>query len=364
MEESYLYQQIAESIRRQIIEGKLKSGDRLPSIRSLIDQWNCTPGTIQRAYNILARQGLVLSRPGKGTHVLDPMMAPSDAHIRKASLVNRAETFLLEVLTAGYTIEDVKQAVSMAIDHWNTISVLDEHEPGNEICFSGSHDLALKWVLDHAETIFPGYIVKTEISGSLGGLLSLAQGTADIAGTHLWDPETDTYNETFIRKIFPGKKMAAVTLAHRWSGFLVMPGNPKNILSFHDLTKPDVHFINRQSGSGTRVWLDIQLHKAGIAESAITGYQNEKSTHSEIAQAIISGQADVGLGLKAISQVYSLDFIPLTQERYDLVLFAHNLEQEPYSLLQKSLELPQIRSSLEKLGGYVCEESGHVRFIE
>ncbi len=364
MEDSYLYQQIAESIRRQIIEGKLKSGDRLPSIRSLIDQWNCTPGTIQRAYNILARQGLVLSRPGKGTHVLDPMMAPSDAHIRKASLVNRAETFLLEVLTAGYSVEDIKQAVSMAFDHWHSIATIDEHPQSGEFRFSGSHDLALKWIVDNADDLFPGYMVITDISGSLGGLLSLAQGTADIAGSHLWDPDTDSYNDTFIRKIFPGKKMAAITLAHRRLGFLVLPGNPKRIRTLHDLAQPDVRFINRQSGSGTRVWLDIQLHKAGLDEKLITGYQNEKSTHSEIAQAIITGDADVGLGLQAISQAYSLDFIPLTLERYDLVLYMHNLDQEPYSLLQKSLELKGIRSNLEKLGGYDCSESGRVRLIE
>lgn len=363
VDESYLYQQIAESIRRRIISGDLQPGDQLPPIRTMVKNWNCTPGTVQRAYQELARQGLLSSHPGKGTFVLNALKLPQDAHIRTAALVHRAEAFLLEVFTSGYTIEEVQQAINLAIDHWQILESVSERGDQIEICFSGSHDLAVKWLSEHFSEINPGMALKTEFSGSLGGLLSLALGNADLAGSHLWDPDTDTYNETFIRKIFPGQSMVAINLAYRNLGFIVMPGNPLGITKIEHLTTPGVKFINRQSGSGTRVWLDLQLDKAGISETEIAGYENTRVTHSEIAQEIISGNADVGVGLQGISDAFGLEFVMLTQERYDLVTFASNMQKSPYVRIREALTNPNVRHSISDLGGYVCSDSGQIRTI-
>ena len=104
MEEPYLYLQVAEAIRKDILSGRYRPGDRLPSVRKLCEDWNCTPGTIQRAYAELARAGLLVSRAGRGTQVAGVVplaQAQARGTLRRANLVNRLEAFLLEVLTSG-----------------------------------------------------------------------------------------------------------------------------------------------------------------------------------------------------------------------------------------------------------------------
>ncbi len=146
MDETFLYQQIAESIRNQILDGRLKPGDRLPSVRQLNEQWNCTPGTVQRAYQELAHQGLVVSRSGKGTQVagaIIPAQAQAQVPLRRAMLVNRTEAFLLEVLTAGHTLSEVQQALDLAMDRWRALERTPETAPAQTLRFAGSHDLAI-----------------------------------------------------------------------------------------------------------------------------------------------------------------------------------------------------------------------------
>lgn len=131
----------------------------------------------------------------------------------------------------------------------------------------------------------PNLTLQLSFSGSLGGLIALAEKNADLAGCHLWDEATDTYNESFVRKLLPGQKVALLTLAHRRVGLIFMPGNPAGLNNLTDLAKPGIRFINRQQGSGTRVWLDAQFHRAGINPLSVAGYQDEKMTHSEVARA-------------------------------------------------------------------------------
>jgi putative molybdopterin biosynthesis protein len=100
---------------------------------------------------------------------------------------------------------------------------------------------------------------------------------------------------------------------------LVKRGNPKGIKSLTDLTNPDVQFINRQRGAGTRVLLDYHLNLMTIQPERIVGYSQEEYTHLGVAAAVASGRADCGLGIAAAAQALDLDFIPLFQERYDLV---------------------------------------------
>ena len=113
MEKTFLYQQIVETLRREIIQGQLKPGDRLPSVRQMTRRWGCTTGTVQRAYQELVRQRLVTARPGQGTRVCSEVPRGEDIPLRRAGLVNRTEAFLLEVLNQGYTIAEVEQAFTL-----------------------------------------------------------------------------------------------------------------------------------------------------------------------------------------------------------------------------------------------------------
>src|SRR3989304_2541815 len=201
MEEIYLYRQIADAVRRQILHAELKPGDRLPPVREMMTRWSCTIGTVQRAYQELARQGLVVSHAGQGTRVVDSLPSLDETPLRRASLIHRAEAFLLEVLTAGYAPADVEEAVRQALDRWRAVSQAGVAPAGEVLHFAGSHDLAVARLASYFSEIAPGFSLLLNFSGSLGGLIALAEGKADLAGCHLWDEETDTYNLPFVRRL-------------------------------------------------------------------------------------------------------------------------------------------------------------------
>ena len=362
MDQSHLYQQIVESIRDDILSGIIKPGTSLPSMRKMTGKWNCTTGTIMRAYQELAHQGLIVSHVGKGTKVVDNLSKQNQSPLRRASLFNRTEAFLLEIITAGYTPDEVEQSVRTALDRWKTFSIKPEESPVNVLRFIGSHDPSLAVIAARYHESNPEFSLHLSFSGSLGGLIALAEKNADLAGCHLWDETTDTYNEPFVRKLLPGQKVALLTLAHRRVGLILSPGNPFNIYGLKDLAKAGIRFINRQQGSGTRVWLDAQLHCAGIDPANISGYQDEKMTHSEVARAVSKGQADAGLGVETAALSFGLDFKLLTTERYDLIIPFEKWEMGSVQALKRWLETDQAKAEIGNMGGYDTKETGVVRW--
>jgi putative molybdopterin biosynthesis protein len=163
--------------------------------------------------------------------------------------------------------------------------------------------------------------------------------------------------------LLPGQKVALLTLAHRRVGLIFTQGNPLGLNSLTDLAKPGIRFVNRQQGSGTRVWLDAQLHRVGINPSSIAGYQDEKMTHSEVARAVSKGQAEVGLAVETAALSFGLDFKLLTTERYDLVIPADKWELESVQTLKRWLDTPHAKTEINNLGGYDTTETGSVRWV-
>jgi putative molybdopterin biosynthesis protein len=364
MEETYLYHQIASSIRKRILQGELQPGDRLPSVREMTLQWNCTIGTVQRAYQELAGQRLVTSRAGQGTHVVENIPIQDDTGLRRAALVHRAEAFLLEALTSGHTVEEVEDAVRQALERWRLISQQVYAPAANLLRFTGSHDPVIAWLATHFGKIAPGFALQLSFAGSLGGLIALAEGKADLAGCHLWDQESDTYNAAFVRRVLPGKRTALVTMAHRRLGLILPAGNPAGIKGLADLASGKIRMINRQAGSGTRVWLDADLRRLGIAPENILGYSDEKMTHSDVARLVAEGEAEAGIGLEAAAMSYHLDFILLTRERYDLVIPNENFSTPAVQNLIGWLKGKEAWDLFINLGGYEAQDSGAVEWIE
>ena len=182
----------------------------------------------------------------------------------------------------------------------------------------GSHDLALdlmaQFLADHERRLVSANV------GSQGGLVALRRGEAHLAGSHLLDIKTGEYNISYIRQYIPNIPVKVIALIRREQGLIVKKGNPKGIKSLGDLTSPKVQFVNRQRGAGTRVLLDYHLNLMTIPPNSIVGYSEEEYTHLGVAAAVASGRADCGLGIAAAAQALDLDFIPLFQERYDLVI--------------------------------------------
>jgi putative molybdopterin biosynthesis protein len=365
LEESFLYHQVADSIRQAILTGALKPGDRLASVRQLCEQWNCTPGTIQRAYQELAREGLVISQAGRGTQVAgDIPQSKSQAQhtLRRAALVNRAETFLLEALTGGYHLDEIQRAVDMAMDRWRALSTERSPSASETLRFTGSHDMVLN---ELARVFFDRQVDSVHLElvfvGSLGGLIALAEGKADLAGCHLWDAESDTYNLPFIQRLLPGKDVTVVTLAHRRIGLMLPAGNPKDIHALSDLAQTGVRFVNRQPGSGTRVWLDASLANLRVPTQQINGYTDERLTHSDVARAVAEGQADVGLGLETAADAYGLDFIYLNEEQYDLVFLNEVAQRLDVQAFIAWLQSDTAKQFIGQHPGYDSQYSGQIK---
>jgi molybdate-binding protein/DNA-binding transcriptional regulator YhcF (GntR family) len=364
MEEAHLYQKIATAIRQEVLDGRFRPGDRLPSLREMAKQWRCTLGTAQRAYTELARQGLVTSRPGQGTRVAEPPVKQDNTPLRRAMLVHRAETFLLEAFSAGYSSAEVESALRLALDQWRAIANTPTDATEDVLRFAGSHDLALSWLAAHFPQIMPRFTLQLGFTGSLGGLIALGQGQADLAGCHLWDEESNGYNEPYVRRLLPGKRVVLLTLAQRRLGLATPPGNPLEVRGLGDLARPGLRFVNRQPGSGTRVWLDAALRRLGIDISRIQGYQDERLTHSDVARAVAEGQADLTFCLETAAHAFGLDFIPLVTEPYDLVIPAEKWELPSVRRLAEWLASAEARQAIAELGGYDTTHTGEIRWVE
>lgn len=228
----------------------------------------------------------------------------------------------------------------------------------NTILCTGSHDLCLDLLHDFLKKSSPYPLASTHV-GSLGGILAIRDNMTHIAGSHLLDPQTGDYNRSYINRYLKDREVALITLVYRQQGFMVQPGNPKNILSVADLLRDDVNYINRQAGSGTRVLLDHELEKADLDPDAINGYDADEYTHMAVAVSVLSGKADVGLGILAAARALGLDFVPVTEERYDLIIPQEFLELPSIRKVLTIIETKEFKQAVEAKGGYSTRETGN-----
>jgi molybdate-binding protein len=235
--------------------------------------------------------------------------------------------------------------------------ILPEVSGSQMVVFLGSHDLALNLLVQHIHEVDNQPVLVLPV-GSLEGLIALRQGLAHMTGCHLLDSESLEYNLPYVRHFFPDRPIVLVTLAYREQGLMVLPGNPLQIRGLEDLVREDVSIVNRNKGSGTRLWLDNQLRSLGFPDSHIRGYTHEVYTHTAVAQAIVDGKASVGLGLAAAARQAELDFIPLFQERYDLVFPAEQYEDQRFQPMINYLHSRKFRQAVQDLGGYSTQETG------
>lgn len=226
----------------------------------------------------------------------------------------------------------------------------------------GSHDLTLdllsQFLADHDRRLASANV------GSQGGLVALRRGEAHFAGSHLLDPKTGEYNISYIRQYMPNIPVKVVALVGREQGLIVKKGNPKGVKSLGDLASKggdgSVQFVNRQRGAGTRVLLDYHLNLMGMFADSIMGYTQEEYTHLGVAAAVASGRADCGLGIAAAAQALDLDFVPLFQERYDLVIPKEHAQSDLLAPLFNLLADPAFKNSVSKLTGYDVSVMGKI----
>lgn len=230
--------------------------------------------------------------------------------------------------------------------------IVPENPNRPSIVFSGSHDLAIELLANKLSNRFD---VLTLPVGSLDGLIALRQNLCNLSGAHLLDANGE-YNLPFVRHLFPDRAMQVVTLAHREQGLMTATGNPKTIHSLADLTRAEVTFINRNPGSGTRLWFDRQLQAEGIPPESIQGYTKYVSTHTECARQVQDGKVDVALGLRAAAHHFDLSFTPLFHERYDIIFTQEN--SDLLAPLLEAIQTSAFRREVEALTGYETNHTG------
>jgi putative molybdopterin biosynthesis protein len=226
----------------------------------------------------------------------------------------------------------------------------------------GSHDLVLDLAAAALRSVDPRVTLASSNVGSLGGLVALRDGLCHLAGSHLLDPETGDYTLPYLARVLGHAdvaNVAVVRLVHREQGLIVAPGNPLEITGIEDLSRPGLRYVNRQRGAGTRVLLDHELRRRGIESGDVVGYQREEHTHLAVAAAVAAGRADTGLGILAAARPFGLDFVPVAQEPYDLVVAQEAYDSDVLSPLWALLADEKFRASIEALGGYSSAETGH-----
>jgi molybdate-binding protein/DNA-binding transcriptional regulator YhcF (GntR family) len=367
-----LYKQIIEQIKQMIASYQLLPGEQVPTVRQLARRLDINPATVARAYQELGQEGILAASRRRGTIVMGDNNSPQKQPLRQSRLSGIVNNIILETLSQGYRPDELEAAFSLQLARWRFqrtareagAAGANEKKSTLVIRIVGSNDMALDLLVSRLKYNNPDISVEITPAGSLGGLLAIQEGKADMAGIHLLDEETGEYNYPHIHHTLQGIEVAVVHLADRVQGFMVPRGNPRHIKGPEDLARPDITFVNRQKGSGTRVWLDYKLRELGILPHNIKGYNHELDTHIAVAMSIFRHEADVGLGIQAAANSCNLDFIPATKERFDLVIPVQNYSNQLFTPLLEIIQSDEFKEVVNGMGGYDTTQTGETVFIK
>ncbi|MFX0183933.1 MAG: substrate-binding domain-containing protein, partial [Candidatus Hodarchaeota archaeon] len=231
-----------------------------------------------------------------------------------------------------------------------TVTLLRDRLLLPHIIFIGSHDFVIDILFRRFRAKYPEFLVKQIFLGSTGGLSAIRQNECDIAGIHLFDESTREYNYPFIENWNLKDKVNMIKGYKRIQGLYVVKGNPKGIEGLKDLTRSNITFLNRNEGSGTRILLDHLLKNLGLDKQSIQGYHSITYSHSAAASAVFRNKVDVSIGIKPYAEIFSTDFIPLTEEEYDFLITKKSSEKPSVNQLIELLSSKEFRndSELEK----------------
>ena len=225
----------------------------------------------------------------------------------------------------------------------------------------GSHDNILDLMANrlHKE----GIRISSAHVGSMGGIMAIRRREAHMAGCHLLDEETGEYNIAFIKRFLKDMPLRLVNLCYRQQGLIVSRNNPEGIEGFADIARKGLVFINRQNGAGTRLLTDKILRESGISPADITGYGHEEYTHMSVAAAVAAGSASAGMGILAAARALGLDFIPVAEERYDLIVPEEFASEEKVASVLAMMEASrEFHEEILALGGYDLRDCGRIMY--
>ncbi len=223
----------------------------------------------------------------------------------------------------------------------------------------GSHDMTID-ILGNVLKKQHGIRLVSSNVGSMGGIMALRRQETHFAGIHLLDTESGVYNLSYLEKYLPGISWILLHLVKREQGLIIKKGNPLQISGLPDLLRSEVRYINRQNGAGTRILFDYLLAREGIDHETINGYNREEFTHLAVAAAVKNDACDAGMGIYASARALDLDFIPLSEERYDLCILPDLIGEQKLELLLEAIGSTVFRRHVSDFGGYNLEDSGQI----
>lgn len=226
----------------------------------------------------------------------------------------------------------------------------------NTITVIGSHDILLDEIdalLRHSNIILSSTHV-----GSFGGVQAIKTDECHIAPIHLLDA-FGQYNRYVIDK-YLSNDFVIIRGVDRIQGLYTKASNPKNIGSISDLTRQEIRFVNRQRGSGTRIFFDNLLKTNAIKTHLIHGYSYELPTHTMVASAIKEGAYDAGVGIESVAKLYGLNFIELGVEQYDFLVHKSQLKTNKVKAFIAVLKGEQFKQKILSIGGYRIEDIGEI----
>lgn len=227
----------------------------------------------------------------------------------------------------------------------------------------GSHDNIIDVLANLLHKGRKSIRVSSAHVGSMGGIMAIRRGEAHMAGSHLLDEESGEYNVSFIKRFLGDTPLQLINLCYRQQGLIVAKGNPKDIIGFQDIADRNLSFINRQNGAGTRLLTDTTLRDIGLQPADINGYDHEEYTHMSVAASIANGSIDCGMGILAAANALGLDFVPVAEERYDLIIPKQFLNDKKIeALLDLIRNSNEFQELVQALGGYSLRDSGKLMY--
>ncbi|MDO4983300.1 MAG: helix-turn-helix transcriptional regulator [Eubacteriales bacterium] len=293
-------------------------------------------------------------------------------HISKSTvyeLIRRGEINSYKIgRKVRFTQEDVDAYISRSrhensvkpVKQMNIASTLlnAENETRPDIIISGQ-DVVLDILANHLPEY--GFSAGRSYLSSFEGLLALYEGKVDAASCHLFSADYGQFNTPFVRTLLPGVPTVLINISYRRQGFYVRKGNPKKIRDWNDLKRADITILNRRLGSSSRILLDGMLKKMNVSAENIKGYDNIMRSHLTMAAAIAEGEADLGLGTERVSrQLEGIEFVPLIEERYDLVVKSSFLKEPVMRALPELFRSPSFRKEISCFSGNNYRDMGRI----
>lgn len=220
------------------------------------------------------------------------------------------------------------------------------------ILFTGSHDLTIDIVSSLLKKKDVNRQIISSHVGSLAGIMAIKKGEAHVTGIHLLDPDTNTYNLPYVEKYLQQEEVVLIPFLKREQGWIVPKGNPLNIQTVTDIVEKGVPYVNRQRGAGTRILFDSILKQHSLTPERISGYEREMFSHLSVAAEIKEKENSVGLGVYSAAATMGLDFVPVADESYDLVMTKSFYNSDGGKLLLQVIQSEEFITMVEQLGGY------------